>query len=26
MNVTVQASGNDENEAVEALEKFLICG
>lgn len=26
MNVTIQAIGNDENEAVEALEKFLICG
>jgi phosphocarrier protein len=26
MNVTIEATGNDENEAVEALEKFLICG
>jgi phosphocarrier protein len=26
MNVTVQANGADECEAVEALEKFLICG
>jgi phosphocarrier protein len=26
MNVTIRANGNDENEAVEALEKFLICG
>lgn len=25
MNVTIAANGNDENEAVEALEKFLIC-
>jgi phosphocarrier protein len=26
MNVTIEANGNDESEAVEALEKFLICG
>jgi phosphocarrier protein len=26
MNVTISANGKDENEAVEALEKFLICG
>jgi phosphocarrier protein len=26
MNVTISANGNDENEAIEALEKFLICG
>ena len=25
MNVTIAADGNDENEAVEALEKFLVC-
>lgn len=26
MNVTIKAEGNDEDEAVSALEKFLICG
>jgi phosphocarrier protein len=26
MNVTIKANGGDEDEAVEALEKFLICG
>ena len=25
MNVTIAADGKDENEAVEALEKFFIC-
>lgn len=25
MNVTISANGNDEDEAVDALEKFLIC-
>ena len=25
MNVTIAADGNDEGEAVEALEKFFIC-
>lgn len=25
MNVTIAADGNDENEAVSALEKFFIC-
>lgn len=25
MNVTISANGNDEGEAVEALEKFFIC-
>jgi phosphocarrier protein len=25
MNVTIQATGKDEDEAVAALEKFLIC-
>lgn len=26
MNVTISANGNDEGDAVEALEKFFICG
>ncbi|MBO5032487.1 MAG: HPr family phosphocarrier protein [Lachnospiraceae bacterium] len=25
MNVTIAANGNDESEAVDALEKFFIC-
>lgn len=25
MNVTISANGNDENEAVDAIEKFLVC-
>lgn len=25
MNVMISANGNDENEAIEALEKFFIC-
>jgi phosphocarrier protein len=26
MNVTIKADGNDESEAVDALERFLVCG